>query len=316
MTLMSLADGCRLLAIDPKTLRRWLRLAHLSVQAHPSDTRLKCVTREHLEHVAGMHRRTLPEASESLVSPAPSALGEGSTASVWSSVASEVSGSMTELGQQLSSLQSQVAMLQHQLALLTEQIPKEGQWCISSIKLSVESSPDISVESSPDISVESSPDISVESSPDISVESSPDISVESSPDISVESSPDTSVESSPEKETILASIDRRKHPHVLPLVEYGAKGTYVVISPEEGVLSFEPDSPEWFAWLSTLPSFRFIGKGGRFTAFRGYQSTARTSWWAHRQIHNHSQRRRLGLTDSVTLDCLELAASSLQALVS
>jgi hypothetical protein len=231
-----------------------------------------------------MHRRTLPEASEPLVSPAPSALGEESTASVWSSVTSEVSGSMTELVQQLSSLQSQVAMLQHQLALLTEHFPKEGQWCISPIKLSVESSPDTSAESSPDISVESSLDISVESSL--------------------------------EKETLLASIDRRKHPHVLPLVEYGAKGTYVVISPDEGVLSFEPDSPEWFAWLSTLPSFRFVGKGGRFTAFRGYQSTARTSWWAHRQIHNHSQRRRLGLTDSVTLDCLELAASSLQALVS
>jgi hypothetical protein len=304
MTLMSLADGCRLLAIDPKTLRRWLHQAHLSVQAHPSDTRLKCVTREQLEHVAGMHRRTLPEASELLVSPAPSALSEVSTASVWTSVASEVSGSMIELVQQLGSLQSQVARLQHQLALLTEHFPKEGQWYINPVK------------HSPDTSVESSPDTSVESSPDTSVESSPDTSVESSPDTSAESSPDTSVESSPENVTILASTDRRKHPHVLPLVEYGAKGTYVVISPEEGVLSFEPDSPEWFAWLSTLPSFRFIGKGGRFTAFRGYQSTARTSWWAHRQIHNHSQRRRLGLTDSVTLDCLELAASSLQALVS
>jgi hypothetical protein len=304
MTLMSLADGCRLLAIDPKTLRRWLHQAHLSVQAHPSDTRLKCVTREQLEHVAGMHRRTLPEASELLVSPAPSALSEVSTASVWTSVASEVSGSMIELVQQLGSLQSQVARLQHQLALLTEHFPKEGQWYINPVK------------HSPDTSVESSPDTSVESSPDTSVESSPDTSAESSPDTSVESSPDTSAESSPENVTILASTDRRKHPHVLPLVEYGAKGTYVVISPEEGVLSFEPDSPEWFAWLSTLPSFRFIGKGGRFTAFRGYQSTARTSWWAHRQIHNHSQRRRLGLTDSVTLDCLELAASSLQALVS
>src|ERR1019366_4155319 len=216
MTLLSLADGCRLLAIDPKTLRRWLRQAHLSVQAHPSDTRLKCVTREHLEHVAGMHRRTLPEASESLVLPAPSALGEVNTASVWSSVASDVSGSMAGLGQHPNSLQSQVAMLQHQLALLTEHIPKEGQWCISPIKLSVGSSPDTSAESSPDISVESSLDISVESSL--------------------------------EKETLLASIDRRKHPHVPPLVEYGAKGTYVVISPDEGVLSFEPDSPEWFAW--------------------------------------------------------------------
>jgi hypothetical protein len=308
MTIMSLADACRLLAIDPKTLRRWLRLAHLSVQAHPSDTRLKCVTSEQLEHLARMHRRTLLEASEPLVSPAPSALGEVSTASVWSSVASEVSGSMTELVQQLGSLQSQVALLHHQLALLTEHFPKEEQWCIRPIKLSVESSPDTSVESSPDTSVESSPDTSAESSPDTSVESSPDTSAESSPD--------TSAESSPEKETRLASIDRRKHPHVLPLVEYGAKGTYAVISPEEGLLSFEPDSPAWFAWLSTLPSFRFVGKGGRFTAFRGYQSTAHTSWWAHRQIHNHSQRRRLGLTALVTIECLELAASSLQALVS
>ena len=110
-------------------------------------------------------------------------------------------------------------------------------------------------------------------------------------------------------------IDRRKHPHVLPLVEYGAQGTYVVISPEQGLLSFEPDSLEWFAWLSTLPSFRFVGKLGRFTAFRGYQCSEGTPWWAHRQIRNHSHKRRLGLTDSVTIASLELAASSLQALV-
>jgi hypothetical protein len=98
-------------------------------------------------------------------------------------------------------------------------------------------------------------------------------------------------------------------------VEYGAQGQYVVISPEEGLLSFEPDSPEWFAWLSTLPSFRFVGQQGRFTAFRGYQCSPRTSWWAHRQIRNHSHKRRLGLTDSVTVASLELAATSLQALV-
>jgi hypothetical protein len=110
-------------------------------------------------------------------------------------------------------------------------------------------------------------------------------------------------------------MDRRKHPHILPLVEYGAQGTYVVMSPEQGLLSFEPDSPEWFAWLSTLPSFRFVGQHGRFTAFRGYQCTSHTSWWAHRQIHAHSHKRRLGLTASVTIECLELAASSLQALV-
>jgi hypothetical protein len=130
-----------------------------------------------------------------------------------------------------------------------------------------------------------------------------------------ESSLDKSAESSSKKDSASVSIDRRKHPHVLPLVEYGAQGNYVVISPEQGLLSFEPDSPEWFAWLSTLPSFRFVGKYGRFTAFRGYQCSSRTSWWAHRQIHNHSHRRRLGLTASVTIEGLELAASSLQALV-
>jgi hypothetical protein len=132
---------------------------------------------------------------------------------------------------------------------------------------------------------------------------------------STESSLDPSAGPSLETTTIPASIDRRKHPRVLPVVEYGAQGRYVVISPDEGLLSLEPDSPEWFAWLATLPSFRFVGRCGRFTAFRGYQSTARTSWWAHRQIHNHSQRRRLGLSTSVTIECLELAASSLQALV-
>ena len=98
--------------------------------------------------------------------------------------------------------------------------------------------------------------------------------MECSQDKSLECSQDKSLR----KEPVLpsASIDRRKQPHVLPLVEYGAQGKYVVISPEEGLLAFEPDSPEWFTWLSTLPSFRFVGEPGRFTAFRGYQCSANT----------------------------------------
>ncbi len=35
MTLVSLSDCCRLLAIDPKTLHRWMSLSHLSAQPHP-----------------------------------------------------------------------------------------------------------------------------------------------------------------------------------------------------------------------------------------------------------------------------------------
>ncbi len=41
MTIISLADGCRLLAIDPKTLRRWLDLAHVPLLPHASDARIK-----------------------------------------------------------------------------------------------------------------------------------------------------------------------------------------------------------------------------------------------------------------------------------
>jgi uncharacterized coiled-coil protein SlyX len=268
MSLMSLADSCRLLAIDAKTLCRWLHLAHISVQAHPVDARLKCVTSEQLQHLAAMHRCTLPASSEQ---PYPAAPSDARDASVWSTVVSEVSGPITQLTQQLGSLQAQVATLQHQLALLTEQLQKEQQWRTSVIKPSLDKPAEPSLEKP--------------------------------------------AESSLEKDATSASIDRRKHPRVLPLVEYGAQGNYVVISPEEGLLSFEPDSPEWFARLSTLPSFRFVGQHGRFTAFRGYQCSSRTSWWAHRQIHNHSHRRRLGLTALVTIECLEQAASSLQALV-
>lgn len=91
------------------------------------------------------------------------------------------------------------------------------------------------------------------------------------------------------------------------------QGEYVVISPALGMLSFQPDSPEWFAWLETLPSFRFVGKLGRCTAFRGYQCSPNTPWWAHRQIRNHSYKHRLGGTSGLTVAVLEQAAASLQS---
>ncbi len=294
MTILSLADSCRLLAIDAKTLHHWLRLAHISVQAHPFDGRLKCVTSEHVQHLATTHRRLLPELSEQFFPPAPSAPSnpsDVSAASVCASVVSEVSGLITQLTQQLGSLQAQVALLQQQLALLTEHLQKERQGCTSVIKAFETTSLDKAAESSLDKAAESSLDKAAESSLDKAAESSLD------------------------KAAIPASMDRRKHPRVLPLVEYGVQGNYVVISPEEGLLSFVPDSPEWFAWLSTLPSSRFVGQQGRFTAFRGYECSPHTPWWAHRQIRNHSHKRRLGLTASVTIASLELAATSLQALV-
>src|SRR5713226_8177229 len=73
MTMVSLTDCCRLLAIDPKTLHRCMSLSHLSAQPHPLDARLKCVTREQVQQLAVTHRRTLPESSEHHFQPETSA---------------------------------------------------------------------------------------------------------------------------------------------------------------------------------------------------------------------------------------------------
>ncbi len=46
MTSLSFLECCHLLAIDPKTLRQWLAQAKMSLHAHPTDARVKCLTSE------------------------------------------------------------------------------------------------------------------------------------------------------------------------------------------------------------------------------------------------------------------------------
>jgi len=61
---------------------------------------------------------------------------------------------------------------------------------------------------------------------------------------------------------------------------------YVIISSLEGELHLVPDSSEWFDWLASLASFRFVGKLGRFTAYRESSRRGPTrSWRAHRCMH-------------------------------
>jgi hypothetical protein len=151
---------------------------------------------------------------------------------------------------------------------------------------SLEPSPEKSLEPSPEKSLEPSPEKSLEPSSEKSLEPSSEKSLEPSPEKSLEPSPEKSLEPSSEKSLEPSSekslernlarnadntkqTDRRKHSHVLPLVQYGGvQDKYVVISPEQGLLTFEPDSPEWFAWLSTLSSFRFVGMSGHLTVHR------------------------------------------------
>ncbi len=104
----------------------------------------------------------------------------------------------------------------------------------------------------------------------------------------------------------------RKPVHVIPRVEYGDEGHYVVICPKHGLLPLEPDTPQWFAWLATQSSFRFVGKAGHFTAHHEWR-VPRGAWRAHRHIRNHGYSLRLALTRELTIAVLEQAAAALQA---
>ena len=111
MTHISLTDCCRLLNIDPKTLRRWLDLAHLSLLPHPTDARIKGITTEQLRHVATVHRRWLADFPEAVslsvpLSPPPEP--------------PPLSGKLTDVLQTISELSAQIVVLQQRLADLTQ----------------------------------------------------------------------------------------------------------------------------------------------------------------------------------------------------
>jgi hypothetical protein len=101
-----------------------------------------------------------------------------------------------------------------------------------------------------------------------------------------------------------------KRNRLIPLIEYGARGQYVLICPKEGELHLTPDSPEWFAWLETLNSFRFLGQQGRLSASR---TRGRPCWMAYRRIHGHCYNFGLGNTKRLTIAHLEQMAATLQS---
>jgi hypothetical protein len=100
--------------------------------------------------------------------------------------------------------------------------------------------------------------------------------------------------------------------HVIPRVEYGEQGRYVVICPKKGRLALEPDSEEWFAWVKEQDSFRFVGKAGYFTAHHEWR-VPKGAWRAHRHIRNHVHVLRLAPNHELTIAVLEQAAEALQA---
>lgn len=107
-----------------------------------------------------------------------------------------------------------------------------------------------------------------------------------------------------------------KRSRLIPLIEYGARGHYVLICPEEGELHITPDSPEWFAWLASLSSFRFVGQAGHFSARRGYNQRPNRGWYAQRGIHQKNYSKYIGVSEHITTDRLEQIAAHFQSYMS
>lgn len=77
----------------------------------------------------------------------------------------------------------------------------------------------------------------------------------------------------------------------------------------------QPDSPEYFTWLSGLRSFHFEGKEGRFTARlesrKNKDGSTREYWSAYRKHNKRQFRRYLGQTSNLTIATLEAVAKHL-----
>jgi hypothetical protein len=285
MTTVPLTDCCAILGIDPKTLRHWRTLAQMPLHVHPTDARIKCLTTEQVQQLAAVHARPiqLPQAL------APSPLGGSSplpaddvpTDSGLALVQTPHGQAEMDLLKQLSHLETHVSTLQQQLAQLALELLQERTLRYEQRLQTLEAF------------------------------LQPTQRPEALPQAPQTTGTQTQQENVTGKERCLHPAELRARSRVLPLIEYGAGGTYVVICPQEGELHLTPDSPEWFDWLATLSSFRFIGKQGRLSAYRKGRLSRR--WSAYRTIHQHDYQHYLGTTDHLTIDCLEQMAAKLQS---
>ncbi len=81
----------------------------------------------------------------------------------------------------------------------------------------------------------------------------------------------------------------------------------------EQTLPVAPGSPEWFFWLSSIPSFTFSGKLGQITVRQEARGGAGTYWYAYRRHGDKMLKRYLGRTADLTPAHLEEVALQLTA---
>jgi hypothetical protein len=286
--------GARLLGIHPKTLHHWLKAAEFPLAAHPTDARIRCVAEEHLLELATQHGRPLPTLSSvpALESDTASAFAEehvkplpavASELAHRAAVLSAPAASLADLLQQLAQLHTQVATLQHQLTGLALELLQEQTGCSEHWLRPLDGLLSQTLES---------------------------LQPSQQTDVAGPLAP------SPRPAGRLLPVEVRARSRVTALIEYGAQGQYVAVCPRLGVLALVPDSPQWFDWLASLTSFRFVGPAGRFSACRASEKGQYTRRWAARRVfHGHDLWHYLGVTDRLTLALLEQAAAALQARV-
>jgi len=77
------------------------------------------------------------------------------------------------------------------------------------------------------------------------------------------------------------------------------------------LLDFVPESPEWFAWLTSIPSFRFESKRGKYTARKEQRKSSGDYWIAYAKHRNKLHKKYLGPTNKLTITRLEEVAEEL-----
>ncbi|HET8845549.1 MAG TPA: hypothetical protein VFN35_29045 [Ktedonobacteraceae bacterium] len=253
MSSLSFQECCHLFAIDPKTLRQWLAQAHLSLQTHPKDARMKCLNDEQIHLLARLHGVLLASHDSPFLPSEPEQTPNA------------------DLHLRLTQLEAQVVTLQTQLADLALQLLQEREQRTEQRLQRLEARHPLTAL------------------------------------VSFSAKADEM----PFERTVFPSIGSpsKKGKQLVSLIEYGAGGQYVLISPEQGERSFAPESPEWFAWLDPLFSFRFVGQQGRLSAYR---KRKRLCWMAYRRIHGHIYSYTLGRTEDLTIERLEHMARTLQ----
>lgn len=281
-------ECCTSLAIDPKTLRQWLKQAMMPLSTHPTDARVKCLTRAQVQQLALLHGRLLkpddarqpsemmevcPQKAQ-LEPPHPQWIANGTLAAAPAALLLE----KEDLSQKLSHLEVLVEAQQQQLALLSRELRSERRLSLGAQRPHPTAEPDLSR--------------------------------------SRHENQTLGVPRVPKGPRSLHPAEQRARLLVLPpLIEYGAAGAYVVISSQEGEIPLIPDSPQWFEWFQTLSSFRFVGKAGYFGVARGYSGRPLRTWYAYRTIHQHAYKHYLGLSERLTVAHLEAMAAQFQSYV-